>query len=145
MRYDAFIGQVQAVAALPNRGSAARATSAVLRTLAERLPDGTADHLFAQLPADLVAEIEGPQVPRRGGGKRHKGGPAAERFDLPTFSGRVAWRGRVSDDTATRYVSTVFEVLDAAVAPELMDKVADALPRDIGQLLPAARIDDPLD
>ncbi|MGQ4514308.1 DUF2267 domain-containing protein [Streptomyces sp. DW26H14] len=140
MQYDALIGQVQATAALPGRGAAKRAVHAVLRTLAERLPDGTARHLFAQLPADLAAEVEGAEGP---GAETLKGGPAAERFDLPTFSGRVAWRSGVSEDVATRYVSAVFEVLDAAVAPELMDKVRAALPRDIGQLLPSARVDDP--
>ncbi|MBP0458476.1 DUF2267 domain-containing protein [Streptomyces montanisoli] len=140
MRYDELIGQVQAGAELPDRGSATRAVRAVLATLAERLPDGTARHLFAQLPADLVALVEGPEPPESAG--TPGGGAAAERFDLPTFSGRVAWRGGVSEDVAVRYVSAVFEVLDAAVSPDLMKKVADALPRDIGRLLPAARVGD---
>ncbi|GAA3713839.1 DUF2267 domain-containing protein [Streptomyces tremellae] len=62
MRYDELIGHVQAGAALPDRRAATRVTRAVLATLAERLPDGTARHLFAQLPADLVALIEGASV-----------------------------------------------------------------------------------
>lgn len=38
-----------------------------------------------------------------------------------------------------RQAAAVLEALDAAVAPELMDKVAHALPRDIRELMPSAR------
>ncbi|MEW2544247.1 DUF2267 domain-containing protein [Streptomyces sp. NPDC047002] len=140
MQYDELIGHVQAGAALPDRGAATRVTRAVLATLAERLPDGTARHLFAQLPADLVALVEGPEA---AGPDVSPDGSAAERFDLPTFVGRVAWRAEADEDAAVEYVGAVFEALDAAVAPELMKKVTDALPRDIGSLLPTARVADP--
>lgn len=46
MQHDELIGQVQARARLDSRGAAERATRAVLETLAERLPEGEAHHLF---------------------------------------------------------------------------------------------------
>ncbi|NED77289.1 DUF2267 domain-containing protein, partial [Streptomyces sp. SID9944] len=50
MQHDEMIGKVQALAQLPGRGPAERATQAVLATLAERLPSGLAGHAAAQLP-----------------------------------------------------------------------------------------------
>jgi uncharacterized protein (DUF2267 family) len=140
MRYDELTGRVQARAQLPDRQAAERAVRGTLETLAERVPDGVADHLAAQLPAEaaeslrrITASHEGaPQVRayRRGHG---------ERFDLTGFAGRVAWRTGTSEEAALGETAAVFEVLDSAVAPELMEKLTRVLPQDITALLPEAR------
>ncbi len=136
MQHDELIGKVQAVAQLPDRGSAEQAARAVLRTLAERLPPGTAAHLAAQLPSGLDTAVVGSTAAEERAGR-----PAdqAERFDLTAFAGRVAGRLGTTDDDAVEYSAAVLEVLDAAVAPELMTKVAHELPPDIRELLPARR------
>jgi len=51
--HDQFIGQVQHRARLGSRGDAERATRATLETLAERMADGAAHNLAAQLPSEI--------------------------------------------------------------------------------------------
>lgn len=139
MQRDEIIGKVQALSQLSGRGPAERATQAVLTTLAERLPSGLADHVAAQLPPELAASMR--QVTNTPAGESSS--PAAgERFDLATFAGRIAGRAETDDDSAVREAAAVMEVLDAALAPELMDHVAGALPTDIRELLPARRADE---
>ncbi|WP_328773494.1 DUF2267 domain-containing protein [Streptomyces sp. NBC_00286] len=136
MRHDELISKVRERAELPDRGSAERATRAVLSTLAERIPVGLADHLAAQLPAKLAESV---RVDSPAGGDERRA--SGERFDLTAFAGRVAWRAGVPEDDAIREAVAVFEVLDAAVAPEEMEKLARVLPSDIRTLLPVARAD----
>lgn len=140
MRYEEFTGRVQARAGLGTRQAAERAVRATLETLGERVPDGVADHLAAQLPEEVgdalvrvVAEHE--TSPHERADARVRGEP----FDLAVFAGRVAWRGRVSEEEALRQSSAVLEVLDAAVAPELMRKLEGVLPPDIRDVLPSGR------
>ncbi|MER6748739.1 DUF2267 domain-containing protein [Streptomyces fungicidicus] len=125
MRHDEFIGKVQALTRLPDRGSSERATRAVLSTLAERLPSALAGHVAAQLPPTLASPMR-ETTP-------------GERFDLTTFAGRIAGRAETDEDAAVREAAAVLEVLDAALTPELTEKVAAALPKDIGGLLPVGR------
>jgi uncharacterized protein (DUF2267 family) len=140
MQYEELTGRVQERAGLADRQAAERALRATLETLAERVPDGVADHLAAQLPHEagdtlrrVIAAHE--SSPRQRAETREHG----ERFGLTTFAGRVAWRAATTEETAVREAVAVLEVLDAAVAPELMDKLADVLPQDIKELLPSAR------
>ncbi|MEE1942113.1 DUF2267 domain-containing protein [Streptomyces sp. TRM 70361] len=140
MRYEELTGQVQAHADLPDRQAAERALRATLETLAERVPDGVADHLAAQLPTEaaepLRRVVAGHEAsPRQRAESRTRGEP----FDLTAFAGRVAWRSRASEDVAIREATAVLEVLDAAVSPELMLKVCRVLPPDIRRLLPTTR------
>ena len=53
MEHDEFIGQVQARARLDSRGAAEQATRATLETLGERLSEGAAENLAAQLPHEI--------------------------------------------------------------------------------------------
>jgi uncharacterized protein (DUF2267 family) len=138
MRHDEMIGKVQELARLPGRGPAERATQAVLTTLAERLPSGLADHMAAQLPPELGASVH--EVTGSSGGASSRS--SAERFGLTVFAGRVAVRAGTDEDSALREAAAVLEVLDAALAPELTEKVAGALPSDIRELLPATRAAD---
>lgn len=140
MRYEEFTGQVQARAGLPDRQSAERAVRATLETVAERVPDGVADHLAAQLPTEAAEDLRRVTVahetaPERRAEARDRG----ERFDLTSFAGRIAWRTAGSEDDAVRQATAVLEVLDAAVSPELMAKLDNVLPHDIRELLPTSR------
>ncbi|MEW2075296.1 DUF2267 domain-containing protein [Streptomyces sp. NPDC012403] len=131
MQHDEFIGKVQALTRLPDRGTSEQATRAVLSTLAERLPSGLAGHVAAQLPPTLAAPMRQTT--------------SGERFDLTTFAGRIAGRAETDEDAAVREAAAVLEVLDAALTPELTEKLVAALPRDIGNLLPAGRAADDTD
>ena len=136
MHHDELIGLVQARAGLPDRGAAERAVRATLETLAERVPDGLADHLAAQLPPEVAEHLRRVTAAHAGTpGQRATG----ERFDLTGFAGRVAWRAHTGEEAAVREATAVFEVLDAALSPELMERLSRALPPDIGALLPSAR------
>ncbi|MEV6793888.1 DUF2267 domain-containing protein [Streptomyces sp. NPDC051320] len=143
MQHDELIGKVQALAQLPSRGSAEQATRAVLTTLAERVPPGLADHLAAQLPPTLATAITSATTASQEALHGRLSGGHGERFDLVTFTGRVAGRAGTTEDSAIRESTAVLEVLDAAVTPELMEKVAEALPADIRELLPSSRADEP--
>ncbi|MFA3872982.1 DUF2267 domain-containing protein (plasmid) [Streptomyces sp. G6] len=136
MQHDEMIGKVQALSQLPGRGPAERATQAVLTTLAERLPSGLADHMAAQLPPELAASVRQVTASSADGPSN---AASAERFDLAAFTGRIAGRAGTDEDVAVREAAAVLEVLDAALAPELMENVAGALPADIRELLPAGR------
>ncbi|MFF4044850.1 MULTISPECIES: DUF2267 domain-containing protein [unclassified Streptomyces] len=135
MHHDEIIGKVQALAQLPDRGTAERATHAVVSTLSERLPSGLARHVAAQLPPDLAADMR-LAADASGGADS---GTAGERFGLTVFAGRIADRAGTDEDTALRDAAAVLEVLDAALAPELTERIAGALPADIRELLPVER------
>ncbi|MBV6699800.1 DUF2267 domain-containing protein [Kitasatospora aureofaciens] len=136
MKYDEIIATVQELTGLPDRAAAARATKAVLLTLGERLPSGLAAHVAAQLPPELAAPVREAMQEADTEGRTHA---SAERFGLPVFAGRVADRAGTSEDGGIREAAAVLEVLDAALAPELMDKLAAVLPHDIAELLPSGR------
>ncbi|OWA11836.1 hypothetical protein B9W62_07165 [Streptomyces sp. CS113] len=135
MQHDEMTGKVQALAQLPDRGSAERATRAVLETLAERLPSALANHMAAQLPPTLAASVR----QRTDSAADGHGSTSGERFDLTVFAGRIAGRAATDEETAIREAAGVLEVLDAALTPELTEKMAGVLPADIRELLPASR------
>lgn len=136
MKYGDMVRTVRDRTGSADRDEAEQTLRAVLRTLAERVPAGLADHLAAQLPHELAGTVRGGEPAAAEGGHPRSAG---ERFDLTTFVGRVAWRAGVSEDTAVQRAAAVLEVLDAAVAPEQMDKLTHVLPADIRELLPTAR------
>ncbi|MEV6940369.1 DUF2267 domain-containing protein [Streptomyces sp. NPDC051132] len=109
--------------------------AAVVSTLAERLPSGLARHVAAQLPPDLAAAMREAADASAG----RDSGSAGERFGLTAFAGRVAARAGTDEDKALRDAAAVLEVLDAALAPELTERMAGALPADIRELLPVER------
>jgi uncharacterized protein (DUF2267 family) len=142
MRYEEFIGRIQERAALGGRQAAEQTARATLETLAERIPGGVADHLAAQLPHEAAESLRRvvalhETAPHERAESRVHG----ERFDLPVFAGRVAWRDGTSEEEAIRRVSAVLEVLDAAVDPELIRKLEHFLPPRLRAVLPSARAD----
>lgn len=140
MRYEEFTGQVQARAALGSRQAAEAALRATMETVAERVPDGLADHLAAQLPHEAAEPLHRAVAVHEGSPhQRAEARVRGEPFDLPVFAGRVAWRAEISEEDALLRAAAVLDVLDAAVAPELMRKLESALPPDIRDVLPSGR------
>lgn len=140
MRYEEFTGQVQARADLGSRQAAEAAVRATLETLGERVPDGVAAHLAAQLPHEAAEPLRRVvAVHEASPHERAEGRERGETFDLSVFAGRVAWRAETSEEAALGHAVAVLEVLDAAVAPELMRKLEDVLPPDIRDVLPSGR------
>jgi uncharacterized protein (DUF2267 family) len=129
MQHDEFIGQVQQRAKLPSRGDAERCTRATLETLGERVPEGMADNLAAQLPHEIGENLRRTEV--------HGGAGTGERFDRPTFVARVANRAGVDEPRAAYVARVVMEVVDEATQGKVMKKVAESVPDDVRQLIEA--------
>jgi uncharacterized protein (DUF2267 family) len=129
MQHDDFIGQVQNRARLASRGDAERASRATLETLAERVPEGLADNLAAQLPHEIGEHLRRTEI--------FAGAGTGERFSRQDFIARVAERAGVREQQAAYLIRTVTEVVDEATQGGIMDNVAESLPADIRQLVTA--------
>lgn len=127
MQHDEFIGQVQARARLGSRGEAERVTRAVLETLGERVPDGLADNLAAQLPQEIGEHL------RRAAPSDGRG--TGEHFDRNDFVDRVSERANLDAPQAFYVARVVCEVVGEATQGGLMNKVRDALPPDLRPVL----------
>jgi uncharacterized protein (DUF2267 family) len=127
MKHDEFIGQVQARARLDSRGAAEQATRATLETLGERLSEGAAHNLAAQLPHEI-----GEHLRRTSAGR-------GEQLDLGDFIARVAERSGTGVDqpTAAFHARCVLEVVDEATTGNLMGKLREQLPDEYDRLFSA--------
>jgi uncharacterized protein (DUF2267 family) len=129
MQHDEFIGQVENRAQLPSRGDTERAVRATLETLGERIPEGPADNLAAQLPHEIGEHLRRTVV---------YGGPGTgERFDRAEFIRRVAERAGLAEPRAAYVAQVVLEVVDEATSGRLLTKVDQSLPQDLRQLVEA--------
>jgi uncharacterized protein (DUF2267 family) len=133
MQHDEFIGQAQSRARLSSRGDAERACRATLETLGERIPEGLADNLAAQLPHEIGERLRRTEV--------YFGAATGERFDRQEFIARVAARAGVRQQQAAYLARAVLEVVGEAVQGGVMAKVAESLPEDIRDLVPAGSTD----
>ncbi|TYB41951.1 DUF2267 domain-containing protein [Actinomadura chibensis] len=129
MRHEAFIGQVQDRARLSGHGEAERATRAVLETLGERIPEGLADNLAAQLPHEIGEHLRRTEV--------YGGAGSGERFDRHDFIERVAARSGTDEPRSAYLARVVLEVTDEATQGGITRKVRDSLPADIRSLVTA--------
>jgi len=129
MQYDEFVGQVQARARLADSGEATAAVRATLETLGERIPEGLADNLAAQLPREIGEHLRRTVL--------LAGAGTGERFDRDEFVARVAERAGMQPPQAAFALRGVFEVLNDATQGGLMARVCDALPADVVQLATA--------
>lgn len=120
MKYEQFLGKVQARAKLPTQESALRVTRATLETLGERLLDEHAHQLAAQLPSELAQSLE-----NRG----------QESFGFDEFIARVGEREQVEPPDATYHARVVLETLGEAVTPENFAKLRGRLPKELQPLL----------
>ena len=128
MQHDKFIGQVQARARLESRGAAEAATRATLETLAERIPDGLADNLAAQLPHEIGEHLRrveaAPDVPTTG-----------MRMSRREFFDRVARREGKDLAKAVHDARSVLEVVGEAVQGNLTAKVKKSMDADLASVL----------
>jgi uncharacterized protein (DUF2267 family) len=127
MPYETFVEHVARGAGLGTT-RAARATEAVLETVAERIPRGEVDDLEARLPIQLHEAL------RRGAAHadaRSRAMPAEE------FARRVAAREGASLRDATRHTRAVMATLRDAVGVEEFADVVVELPKDYDPLLRA--------
>ncbi|MDQ7903600.1 DUF2267 domain-containing protein [Phytohabitans sp. ZYX-F-186] len=129
MQHDHFIGQIQARARLSSRGEAERATRSVLETLGERIPEGLADNLAAQLPTEVGEHLRRTEV--------YGGYGSGERFDRDEFVARVSSRSGFDGPQAAFAARAVCEVVDEATQGTVMGKVVEALPDDVQSLVVA--------
>lgn len=126
MQHDEFIGHVQDRGRLSSRGDAERATRAVLETLGERVPEGLAEHIAAQLPHEIGEHLR-RTVTLGGQG-------TGERFDMNTFVSRTAERAGVDEPQAAYLARVVAEIPDEATQG-VAGRVNESLPTDLGNLL----------
>ncbi|WP_219507308.1 DUF2267 domain-containing protein [Nonomuraea ceibae] len=127
MRHDEFIGQVQARAHLGGRDKAERASRATLETLGERVPEGLADKLAAQLPHEIGENLRRTEV--------YGGLGTGEHFGRHEFVQRVAARAGVDEPRALYLARVVLEVTGQATQGGIMNKVRDSLPEDLRDLV----------
>jgi uncharacterized protein (DUF2267 family) len=122
-QYERFITTVQQKASI-NREAAERAAQATLQTLAERLSQGQARDLAAQLPEPLAGWLFTDSD--------------AAGFGLEEFLRRVGERLGVDVETAERYARAVFTALGRTVdRSEVADMTAE-LPQDFAPLMAEA-------
>lgn len=119
MDHDEFIAQVEHRARLASRGDAERATRATLETLAERITDGAAKNLAAQLPNEIGEHLRRNANEQAGTG---------EQFSLDDFLGRVTERECVDQPAAVFHARVVLEVTEEATTGSLMTKVREQFP-----------------
>jgi uncharacterized protein (DUF2267 family) len=129
MRHEEFIGQVQNRARLSGHGEAERATRAVLETLGERIPEGLADNLAAQLPHEIGEHLRRTEV--------YGGAGTGERFDRHDFIERIAVRSGTDEPRSAYLARVVLEVADEATQGGVAQKVRDSLPSDLRNLVAA--------
>ncbi|MEM4780202.1 MAG: DUF2267 domain-containing protein [Halalkalicoccus sp.] len=137
MDHDSFIGEVQNRAELASRGEALGATRATLETLGERIEEGQATNLAAQLPDELGRFLE-------------EHADTTDSFDFREFVSRVAERdenlGDPEDDddrsAAALHARAVVDVLDEAVTEGQLDDVRDQLPAGYADLFELAETEE---
>jgi uncharacterized protein (DUF2267 family) len=130
MDTERFTSLVAALAGTDADG-AARATEAVLSTLAEHLTRGEAADVLERLPAELQPYMHTPG--------------AAERFGVAEFVRRVAAREGVDPATAERHAAAVLTVLRQAIGEDEFADLTAQLPREYGPLLSGRSAMDPAD
>jgi uncharacterized protein (DUF2267 family) len=110
MNHDEYLGELQHRAELPSQGEADRVARAVLTTLGERLTDGEADDLAAQLPREIDRYLEEAD--------------SGQQFAFSEFTDRVADRAETEQSEAAFLSQVGMDVtVDAAGTGELQDVV----------------------
>jgi uncharacterized protein (DUF2267 family) len=122
---EEFLEQVAERTALDVEG-AARATVAVLETLAERIAGGDVHDLIARLPAQLHGPLKRGEA---------QSGRDARRMSIDDFLERVAGREAVTPEEAREHVRAVLATLRDSVDEEFFD-VRAQLPPEYSAVLP---------
>lgn len=116
MKYDEFLNAVVDRGVAQDRDQAARITRATLETLGERITQGEATDLAAQLPEGMDGWI----TARAG---------EVTSYELDEFCRRLSDRAG-GIDQPERTAATVFNVLDESVTDGQIRHVADQLPNE---------------
>jgi len=128
MRYETFLGQVQARARLDSPGAAETATRASLETLAERVPATLAENLAAQLPREVGDNLRrvahAPDGTSRG-----------IRMSSQEFFDRVARRAGADRSEAAYEARCVIEVVDEATQGTCSAKLRPVLDDELARVL----------
>ena len=120
MKYDELISHVSELAGL-DRSEAERAAHATLATLAERITEGEASHLAAQLPQDLQPALEGATG-------------TGEPFPVDEFFRRVGEREDVPVEAAEEHARAVLVTVSEAVTGGEIEHVLSQLPDEYREL-----------
>ena len=119
MNHDEFVGQVQHLAHLPSRGDAEMVIRATFETLGERLQTESAEHVAAQLPAELG---------------RHLKNRPFQHLSLQDFKERVAEREHRDVRKAAFHARCVLATLRHAISPGAVRKIRLQLPEEFDPL-----------
>ena len=114
MDYHQFIKSVQEQAGCDGKDKALKAVEATLQTLGERLFQGEAEQLAAQLPRELQRFLQQPE-------KRSK-------MQLDEFLQRVGDREGTDPQMAEQHATAVISVLCRAVSRGEIEDVLSQLP-----------------
>lgn len=120
MDYHQFVKDVQETAGCQGKEEAVKAIQATLQTLSERLFQGEAEQLAAQLPRELQRYLEEPQ--ERG------------KFKFDEFLQRVGRREGIEPRLAEQHARAVVEVLCKAVSKGEIDDLVSQLPKEFWTL-----------
>lgn len=120
MQYHEFIGRVQNRARLGTTGEAVRATGATLEVLSQRLFEGQAGNLAAQLPEEVGRYLTETQD--------------SETFGPEEFFKRVSQKENVDLPDAVHNARVVISVVQDAVTQGEIDKIQAQLPAEYNSL-----------
>ncbi len=116
MNFDEFTGTVQHRLALPDTGRTVRAIRATLMTLGERIPEGNAEDLAANLPIEIKWYLTGAV---------HEHG---QRFDWREFVQRVSEIEGVDPPDAAYHARVIIDLVESEVPPSDFQQLRDMLP-----------------
>jgi uncharacterized protein (DUF2267 family) len=120
MDYHQFVKDVQVKTGLQEKQQAVKAIQATLQTLSERLFQGEAEQVAAQLPRELQQCMKEPE--QRG------------KLSYEEFMQRIGKREGIAPKQAEQHARAVIEVLCEAVSPGEIDDVISQLPGEFKAL-----------
>lgn len=118
MNFDEFTGQVKHRLELPDTGRAVRVIRATLMTLGERIPEGNAEDLAANLPMEIQWYLTGA-VSEHG-----------QRFGWPEFVERVSAITGADPPEAAYQARVVIDLVHEIVPASDFRQLRDMLPED---------------
>ncbi|MFB6072713.1 MAG: DUF2267 domain-containing protein [Halobacterium sp.] len=120
MHYDTFVGEVQHRLELGTEGEAVRATRVVLEAFGQRLGEGEASDLAANLPMEIDRYLTEAD--------------SGQQFSYQAFLERVAEGANVDETDAQFYAQAVFELVDECAQANETEQVQAQLPDDFDPL-----------
>jgi uncharacterized protein (DUF2267 family) len=116
MNFDEFTGEIQHRLELPGTGETVRAVRATLMTLGQRIPEGNAEDLAANLPMEIKWYLTGA-VPEHG-----------QRFDWKAFVTRVSEITGADRPEAAYHAQVIMDLVGELAPPSDLRQLRDQLP-----------------